>query len=115
MCRDWAICWRSLAAVLTLGAVVNSARAQSIEAIRVAAENEGALVWYSAMRSEHIELIVAQFRQDFPKIKLETIYLISGEVAARVTIEQRGRRYNADVISGPSAPISQLKLEKKLT
>jgi ABC-type Fe3+ transport system substrate-binding protein len=30
-------------------------------------------------------------------------------------MEQRGRRFNADIISGPSAVISALKLEKKLT
>jgi iron(III) transport system substrate-binding protein len=46
---------------------------------------------------------------------VETIYLTSGEVAPRVVMEQRGRRFNADIVSGPSAPISQLKLEKKLT
>ena len=112
----WALSWRWLAAAtLTLCLIVGGALAQSVEAIRLAAEKEGSLVWYAAMRSEHIELIAAQFRQDFPKIKLETIYLTSGEVAARVIMEQRGRRFNADIISGPSASISQLKLEKKLT
>jgi iron(III) transport system substrate-binding protein len=95
--------------------IAGSAQAQSIDAIRAAAEQEGTMVWYAAMRSEHIELIAAQFRRDFPKIKLETIYLTSGEVGARVTIEQRGRRFNADIVSGPSGPISQLKLEKRLS
>jgi iron(III) transport system substrate-binding protein len=112
----WALSWRWIAAVtLTLCSVVIGANAQPVETIRADAEKEAALVWYAAMRSEHIELIAAQFRQDFPKIKLETIYLTSGEVAARVIMEQRGRRFNADIISGPSAAISQLKLEKKLT
>jgi iron(III) transport system substrate-binding protein len=58
---------------------------------------------------------LTRFRRDFPKIKLDTIYLTSGEVGARVTIEQRGRRFNADIVSGPSGPISQLKLEKRLS
>ena len=112
----WTISWRLLAALpLTLWLIGGGVRAQSTDAIRAAAETEGSLVWYAAMRSEHIELIAAQFRQDFPKIKLETIYLTSGEVAPRVIMEQRGRRFNADIISGPSASISQLKLEKKLT
>src|SRR5947209_7439943 len=116
MMRAWSLFWRWPAAVtLTLCAIAHCAHAQSIEAIRTDAEKEGLLVWYAAMRSEHIELIATQFRQDFPKIKLETIYLTSGEVAARVIMEQRGRRFNADIISGPSASISQLKLEKKLT
>jgi iron(III) transport system substrate-binding protein len=98
-----------------LVAALASARAQPIEEIKAAAEREGAVVWYSAMRSEHIEAIAEAFRRDFPNIKIETIFLTSNEVAARVIMEQRGRRFNADVISGPSASISQLKLEKKLS
>ena len=104
-----------VAVASALCASVGGAHAQSIDAIRAQAETEGSLVWYAAMRSEHIELIAEQFRQAFPKIKLETIFLTSGEVDARVIMEQRGRRFNADIISGPSAVISQLKLEKKLT
>jgi iron(III) transport system substrate-binding protein len=108
--------WRWLATItLTLCSTATGASAQTIDAIRTAAEGEGSLVWYAAMRSEHIELLAAQFRRDFPKIKIETIYLTSGEVGARVTMEQRGRRFNADIVSGPSGPISQLKLEKRLT
>lgn len=104
--------WLAVASVLC--ATAGGACAQSIDAIRAEAEKEGALVWYAAMRSEHIELIAEQFRRDFPKIKIETIFLTSDEVAARVVMEQRGRRFNADVVSGPSGSISQLKLEKKL-
>jgi iron(III) transport system substrate-binding protein len=106
---------RLTAVAAALCATVGSAQAQSIEAIRANAETEGTLVWYSAMRSEHIELIAEQFRRDFPKIKIETIFLTSGEVTARVIMEQRGRRFNADVVSGSSSVISQLKLERKLT
>jgi iron(III) transport system substrate-binding protein len=115
MVGAWTVFWRRTAAVtVTLFTGAQGAAAQSVEAIRTAAEKDGSLVWYSAMRSEHIELIATQFRRDFPRIKLETIYLTSGEVAARVIMEQRGRRFNADIISGPSASISALKLEKKL-
>jgi iron(III) transport system substrate-binding protein len=103
------------AVAAALAATVGGAQAQSIETIRAAAEKEGTVIWYSAMRSEHIELIAEQFRHDFPKIRIETIFLTSGEVTARVVMEQRGRRFNADVISGPSAVISELKLERKLT
>src|SRR5262249_5448733 len=71
-----ALSWRWLATItLTLCSTATGTSAQSIDAIRAAAEGEGSLVWYAAMRSEHIELIAAQFRRDFPKIKIETIYL----------------------------------------
>ena len=116
MLGPWIVSSRWLAAVvLVVGATLGCANAESSQAIQIAAEKEGSIVWYSAMRSEHIELIAKQFRRDFPKIKIDTIFLTSGEVAARVIMEQRGRRFNADIISGPSASISQLKLQKKLT
>jgi iron(III) transport system substrate-binding protein len=112
----WALSSRWLAAIaLLVGATGGGASAEPTEAIQAQAQKEGSVVWYSAMRSEHIELIAEQFRRDFPKIKIETIFLTSGEVAARVIMEQRGRRFNADIISGPSASISQLKLQNKLT
>ncbi|HEY7297086.1 MAG TPA: extracellular solute-binding protein [Xanthobacteraceae bacterium] len=119
MCSAWAVSSDCLVAVaagaLMVGASIGGVCAQSTAAIEAEAQKEGAVVWYSAMRSEHIELIAEQFRLDFPKIKIETIFLTSPEVAARVIMEQRGRRFNADIISGPSASISQLKLQKKLT
>jgi hypothetical protein len=60
--------WRWFAALaLMLCSGVFDARAQTTAAIQAAAEKEGALVWYAAMRAEHIALIAAQFRQDFPK------------------------------------------------
>ncbi|HKF93131.1 MAG TPA: hypothetical protein VKB96_00725, partial [Gammaproteobacteria bacterium] len=115
MAGVWTVlCRQTAVATMALFTGAHGAHAQSVEAIRAAAEKEASLVWYAAMRSEHIEVIASQFRRDFPKIKLETIYLTSGEVAARVIMEQRGRRFNADIISGPSAAISALKLEKKL-
>ena len=71
MLGPWTVSSRWLAAVvLVVGATLGCANAESSQAIQVAAEKEGSIVWYSAMRSEHIELIAKQFRRDFPKIKL---------------------------------------------
>ena len=48
------------AASFSLYLIVGGAFAQSVEAIQADAEKEGSLVWYAAMRSEHIELIAAR-------------------------------------------------------
>ena len=91
-----------------------AAEAQSAGEIEAAANKEGRLIWYAAMRDEHADKLAELFRKTFPNITLETIHLTSGEITARIVTEQRGRRYNADIASASSDAISQINSEHLL-
>jgi hypothetical protein len=55
------------------------------------------------MRSEHIELIGKQFRRDFSKIKIDTIFLTSGEDSRTAGyMSAKARRESARVRSSRS-------------
>lgn len=90
------------------------AQDMTVAEIEKAAKKEGALVWYVAMRSEHIKELVDLFKKKYPEIKLDTVHLRSGDMTARVMTEQRGRKFNADVLSAASYATSQLKAENVL-
>lgn len=101
--------------LLFAGAAPGAAQdATEIAAIEKAATKEGLLVWYAAMRSDHIHEIANLFMKTYPGVKVETVHLTSGDMTARVMMEQRGRRFNADVLSAAAFATSQLKAEDML-
>jgi iron(III) transport system substrate-binding protein len=99
---------------LVSACATGAAQAESAGEIEAAANKEGRLIWYAAMRDEHADKLAELFHNKFPNIKIETIHLISSEITARLVTEQRGRRYNADIASGSSDAISQINSEHLL-
>jgi iron(III) transport system substrate-binding protein len=71
---------------------------------------EGTVVWYATMNTRDMQLTAARFMQTHPGIHVETLRAGSSELPARVITEQRGGKYNADVISGDEFQLSQLVL-----
>src|SRR5947209_8569494 len=73
-----------------------------------AAKKEGTVVWYATMNVKDMALTADEFMRTHPGIKVETLRLGSSQLPARVATEQRGGKYNADVISGDQFQVSQL-------
>lgn len=108
--RIAAVAAQCLLAMVCMSAPASAADPE-VAAIEKAALAEGKLVWYAAMRSEHLQKLADLFMKTYPGIKVETVHLFSGDMTARVTMEQRGRRYNADFLSSVSYSTSQMKAE----
>jgi iron(III) transport system substrate-binding protein len=73
-----------------------------------AAEKEGTVVWYSTMETKDLDNTVQAFQRKYPRIKLQTLRLGSAQLPVRVITEQRGGKYNADVLSGDGFQVAQL-------
>jgi iron(III) transport system substrate-binding protein len=73
-----------------------------------AAAKEGRVVWYSTFSSDDLDPMVQAFNKVYPKIKVDALRLSADKLPARVLTEQRGQKFNADVISGDAAQVSQL-------
>lgn len=69
--------------------------------IEEAAKKEGTVVYYSlgSVPQNKVELLQSLWKQDYPDIKLEYLYVGNGSVmASRVTTEQEAKTYVADVV-----------------
>ena len=73
-----------------------------------AAKKEGTVVWYATMNTKDMTSTADEFMRTHPGIKVEPLRLGSSQLPARVSTEQRGGKYNADVISGDQFQVSQL-------
>lgn len=73
-----------------------------------AAKKEGTVVWYATMNTQDMDATADEFMRTHPGIKIESLRLGSSQLPARVVTEQRGGKYNADVISGDEVQVSQL-------
>ena len=73
-----------------------------------AALQEGVVVWYATMNTKDLNETAAEFERTHPGIKVEALRLGSSQLPARVVTEQRGSKYNVDVISGDDVQVSQL-------
>jgi iron(III) transport system substrate-binding protein len=73
-----------------------------------AAKKEGAVVWYATMNTQDMDATASEFMRTHPGIKVESLRLGSSQLPARIVTEQRGGKYNADVISGDSFQVTQL-------
>lgn len=70
---------------------------------------EGSVTVYVALASGDIQKLTERFASVYPAIKLQTLRLESDQVPAKLTIEQRGGVYNADVEMAPGFQTDQLK------
>lgn len=73
-----------------------------------AANQEGAVNWYTTFTDTDVAPMVAAFNQEYPNIKVNALRLSADQIPTRVFTEQKGGQYNADVVSGDSPQVAQL-------
>ncbi|MFN2460656.1 MAG: ABC transporter substrate-binding protein [Candidatus Velthaea sp.] len=98
----------AFAAAGALGMVQRTAGAAPPAAVSAAAAKEGTVVWYATMNTKDMNITAARFMSTHAGIKVETLRTGSSQLPARVITEQRGGKFNADVISGDEFQLSQL-------
>lgn len=76
--------------------------------LAAAAAKEGSLTWYTTFADTDVQPIVAAFNKQYPNVKVNALRLSADKIPPRVITEQRGRKYNADVVSGDSPQLAQL-------
>lgn len=88
----------------------DSAKFDSMSAadLATAAEKDGSLTWYTTFADDDVQPIVAAFNKQYPKVKVNALRLSADKIPPRVITEQRGKKFNADVISGDSPQLAQL-------
>jgi iron(III) transport system substrate-binding protein len=84
---------------------LNSKSAQQLAA---AAEKEGSVTWYTTVAADDVQSVVEAFNKTYPGIKVNSIRLSADKIPPRIETEQRGGKYNADVVSGNSSYTAQL-------
>ena len=70
--------------------------------------NAKTVVWYTTFSSDDVNPMIAAFNKKYPGIKVQALRLSANQLPTRVFTEQRGGKYNADVVSGESVYVSQL-------
>jgi iron(III) transport system substrate-binding protein len=87
-----------------------SSSLDSLSTTQLAAEaaKEGSLTWYTTFSDDDVQPFVAAFNKVYPKVKINALRLSADKIPPRVITEQRGGKYNADVISGDSPQLAQL-------
>jgi iron(III) transport system substrate-binding protein len=94
----------ALCAVLVLGYGGVAAAATNMDA----AKKEGVVVWYATMNTQDMDATAGEFMRTHPGIVIQSLRLGSSQLPARVATEQRGGKFNADVISGDEVQVNQL-------
>jgi iron(III) transport system substrate-binding protein len=72
------------------------------------AAKEGTVVWYTTFADTDVQPIIKSFNTAYPNVKVDALRLSADKIPPRVITEQRGGKYNADVVSGDSPQIAQL-------
>jgi iron(III) transport system substrate-binding protein len=82
--------------------------------LAAAAAKEGSVTWYTTFADDDVHPMVAAFNKEYPKVKVDPLRLSADKIPARISTEQRGKKYNADVVSGDSPQVAQLLQAKML-
>lgn len=77
-------------------------------ALQQQAVKEGSLTWYTTFADDDIAPFLKEFNKAYPKIKVNALRLSADKIPPRVLTEQRGGKFNADVVSGDSPQLAQL-------
>jgi iron(III) transport system substrate-binding protein len=88
--------------------------ALSTQDLAAAAAKEGSVTWYTTFADTDVQPIVAAFNKVYPGVKVNALRLSADKIPARIITEQRGQKYNADVVSGDSPQVAQLLQAKAL-
>ena len=73
-----------------------------------AAKKEGVVVWYATMDTKDMNLVADEFMRTHPGITVQMLRLGSSQLPPRIVTEQRGGKFNADVVSGDFLQVNQL-------
>ncbi len=76
--------------------------------LAAAAAKDGTLTWYTTFADDDVQPIVAAFNKEYPNVKVKALRLSADKIPPRITTEQRGGKFNADVVSGDSPQVAQL-------
>jgi iron(III) transport system substrate-binding protein len=103
-----------LAGVLTgcagsaAGSIGKVLPAQQPQDLLPQARTEGKVVWYTTFADSDVDDMISAFQKDYPGVKVEALRLSADKLPSRLVTEQRGRKFNADVISADCEPVYQL-------
>jgi iron(III) transport system substrate-binding protein len=86
----------------------DASKPQTEAQLKSAAEQEGQVNWYTTFAADDITDMVAAFNKVYPKIKVNALRLSADQLPTKVITEQRGREFNADVVSGDSPQLDEL-------
>lgn len=89
-------------------AAASTLDALSLTQLATAAGKEGTITWYTTFADDDVQPIIAAFNKVYPGIKVDALRLSANQIPARVITEQRGGKFNADVVSGDSPQIAQI-------
>ncbi|HEY7046815.1 MAG TPA: extracellular solute-binding protein [Jatrophihabitantaceae bacterium] len=82
--------------------------ALSPDQLAAQAASEHSLTWYTTFADDDVQPIVAAFNKKYPNVKVNPLRLSADKIPPRIITEQRGGKYNADVVSGDSPQVAQL-------
>jgi len=80
----------------------------SVSQLAAEAKKEGSLTWYTTFADDDVAPMVAAFNKQYPGIKVNSVRLSADKIPARMLTEQRGGKFNADVVSGDSPQLAQV-------
>lgn len=98
----------AVAAAASLALLVGHASAAVSPDVAAAAKREATVTWYATMNTKDLDATVKRFEELHPGIAVQTLRLGSSQLPARIITEQRGGKYNADVVSGDAFQLAQL-------
>ena len=85
-----------------------AAPGKSLQDLVAAAEKEGSVTWYTANSTNDVTNIVAAFNKKYPSIKVNTLRVSSDKMPSRVLTEQKGGKFNADVVGAEASYMAQM-------
>lgn len=80
----------------------------STSQLQAQAKKEGSLTWYTTFADDDVAPMVAAFNKEYPGIKVNSVRLSADKIPPRLLTEQRGGKFNADVVSGDSPQLAQV-------
>lgn len=86
----------------------------SVSTLAAKAAKEGAVTWYVAIGADDAQPIVDAFNKSYPDVKVHILRLSADEIPPRIMTEQKGGKYNADVVTGDALQVVQLVHAKAL-
>jgi iron(III) transport system substrate-binding protein len=86
----------------------NSLDSLAPSALLAQANKEGSLTWYTTFSDDDVQPFIDAFNKVYPNIKVNALRLSADQIPPRIITEQRGGKYNADVVSGDSPQLAQL-------
>jgi iron(III) transport system substrate-binding protein len=81
----------------------------SVDDLAKDAATEGQVTWYTTFSSDDVDPIIAAFNKTYPDVEIKALRLSADQIAPRMITEQKGGKYNADVVSGEAIQLAQLQ------